>query len=176
MADYANQLSQYFGPTQLGANTNQLYQLLARSPQFQQALTQNYQAAGNFQNNLAAGLGQRGLSTSGIGTVANAMGSSAGTAGEASLRGGLFGQAGNMALENLLARLQAYSSYRNVRANQPTFLGQVAGGLFGAAGSVLGGPFGASLFGPKQQQTAPVGSYMSGPLMQGEQRPQYGMG
>lgn len=152
MANYAGELSQNFGAGALAGDTNRLYSLLYGSPQFQEAMNQNALSGANLSSNLNASLGARGLSTSGIGTIASSIGSSASSFGASALRGGLFGQAGNMASENLLARLRAFSDLKVAKANQPSFLQSLGGGILGAAGSVLSGPAGAAIFGPKQQQ------------------------
>lgn len=125
-------LQKFFGAGALSGDITQLYQLLAKSPQFQQMLLQNSIQGQQFQGDLSAGLAQRGLSTSGIGTIANAAGQSAISSGELGLRGGLFGSAGSLAQQNLMQRLQ---SYTQGRLNQPSqsFLGQIGGDLLGAS-------------------------------------------
>jgi len=130
-------LKRLFGPGALSGDTQQLYDFLSRSPQFQGVLSQNNVNAATFQNNLASNLGARGLSTSGIGSIAMAAGQSAGQFGEQALRGGLFGQAGDLAQQNLLARLQAYSAFQQQQYSQPTGLQSLFGGIASAGG--LGG-------------------------------------
>lgn len=152
MADYAKELASKFGVGQMTNDTQRLYQFLLTSPQFQQAMTENNLAGAQASNDISAGLAARGLSTSGIGTVSSALGKSAAAVGGGALKGGLFGTAGNMAVQNLLARLQAFSNYKTAKANQPSFLESLSGGVIGGIGSVLSGPAGASIFGPKQQQ------------------------
>jgi hypothetical protein len=112
MADYAKDLASKFGVGAMTSDTQRLYQFLLASPQFQQAMTENNLAGATASNNISAGLAQRGMSTSGIGTVSSALGQSAAAFGGSALKGGLFGTAGSMASQNLLARLQAYSSLR----------------------------------------------------------------
>ena len=126
-------LQNFFGAGALSGDITQLYQLLAKSPQFQQMLLQNSIQGSQFQNNLGAGLAQRGLSTSGIGTIANAAGASATSSGELGLRGGLFGTAGNLAQQNLLQRLQSYTQGRLNQPQQPSFLSQISGDVLSAA-------------------------------------------
>lgn len=126
-------LRRQFGPGALSGDTTQLFQFLLKSPQFQALLNQNAIQGQQFQGNLAQGLAQRGLSTSGIGTIANAAGQSAVSSGALGLRAGLFNQAGDMAQQNLLARLSAYMSGQNQIAGQPTWLSQLSGAGLGAS-------------------------------------------
>lgn len=126
-------LNKFFGAGALSGDITQLYQLLSKSPQFQQMLLQNSIQGQQFQGNLASGLAQRGLNTSGIGTIANAAGQSSISSGELGLRGGLFGQAGNLAQQNLLQRLQSYTQGRLGQPQGPSFMSQIGGDLLGAA-------------------------------------------
>jgi hypothetical protein len=152
-------LNRLFGPGALSGDTMKLYQMLAQSPQFRQLMLQNSIQGGQFQNNLAQGLGQRGLSTSGIGTIANAAGNSAIQTGQTALQGGLFGEAGDMAMKDLMARLQAYSQgqgYQNQQNLSP--YGGTPGQKF--FGSMLGAvPY---LF-PTQQGQTQGGNQYSNP-------------
>jgi hypothetical protein len=166
MADYAKDLASKFGVGQQMTDTQRLYQFLLQSPQFQQ---ENNLAGAQASNDISAGLSQRGLSTSGIGTVAGALGKSASSFGASALKGGLFGTAGSMASQNLLARLQAYSSYKNAKASQPSFLEGLAGGVLSAGGAVLAGPAGAAIFGGGAKP-------MPGPMQPGQERPMYSGG
>jgi hypothetical protein len=124
-------LQRLFGSGALSKDTTGLYQMLLKSPQFQSLLSQNAVQGSQFQNNLAGGLAARGLNTSGIGTIANAAGASAIQTGDLGLRGGLFGQAGSMAQQNLMARLSAYT--QGAQPQQPSFLSQLGGDLLGAS-------------------------------------------
>ena len=126
-----------FGPSALSADTLKLFQFLLQSPEFQNILGQNALAGQQFSTNLAQGLGQRGLSTSGIGTIANAAGQSATAFNEGALRGGLFGQAQGNALQMLLAKLQAYANFQTAKANQPSTFEKIAGGVLGAGAMAL---------------------------------------
>jgi hypothetical protein len=147
VADYAKELNQKFGTVPLTGDIMRLYSMLASSPQFQEAMSQNALAGQALSSNLNASLGARGLSTSGIGSVASALGSSASSFGAGALRGGLFGTAGSLASENLLARLQAFANLKTAKANQPSFLQSLTGSILGAGGQVLAGPAGAKIFG-----------------------------
>jgi len=112
-------------------------------------LAGNATAAGNLSNSLSAGLGSRGLNTSGIGTVANSLGQSAQAFGSLGLRGGLFGTAQSSALQSMMARLQAYTQLKGQQNSQPGLLSQVAGSALGAFGTGYLQPFFSSLA-PKQ--------------------------
>lgn len=153
----AQTLSRLFGAGALGGDITQLYQLLSKSPQFQQMMLQNSIQGQQFQGDLSAGLAQRGLNTSGIGTIANAAGQSAISSGELGLRGGLFGTAGNLAQQNLMQRLQSYTQGRLGQPNQPSFLSQIGGDLLGSSIPSLfqmgGGGGGGGTFG----QNRPMG-------------------
>ena len=157
-------LSRMFGAGALSGDISQLYKLLQASPQFQQMLLQNSIQGSQFQNDLSSGLASRGLSTSGIGTIANAAGSSAISSGELGLRGGLFGTAGSLAQQNLLARLQSYTQGRLNQPSQSTI---------GGIGTSLLGASIPSLFAMGNNNTKipppdiPVGYY--GPAQQGQQ-------
>lgn len=128
-------LAKNFGVGALSGDINQLYKLLAASPQFQQQLSQNLINASQFQNNLQANLGARGLNTTGIGAIAGAAGQSAYASGEQALRGGLFGTASDIAQQNLLARLQSYTTLKQQKLSQPSPI-QAIGGALGQAGGL----------------------------------------
>lgn len=130
----AQDLQRLFGPAALSGDIQKLYDYLSKSQGFQSQLTQNNLNAQNFQNNLAANLGARGLTTTGVGAIANAAGQSAYATGEQALRGGLFNQAGDLAQQNLLARLQAYQSFQQQQATMPTGLQSLFGGIANAGG------------------------------------------
>jgi len=152
MADYARELSTKFGVGAQVNDTMRMYQMLLNSPYFQQSLNMNAQSGAQLSSNLNQSLAQRGLNTSGIGTISSAMGKSAASFGDAALRGGLFGQAGNAASQNLLARLQAFSDMKVSQAQRPSFLESLTGGVLGGAAQVLAGPAGYKIFGVNQQQ------------------------
>jgi hypothetical protein len=126
-----------FGPQVLSHDTNQLYQMLSQSPQFASLLGQNAVQGQQFQGNLSSSLAQRGLSTSGIGSIAGAAGQSAIQSGESALRGGLFGQAGSLAQQNLLARLQAYQGFQQAQIGQPSKMQEFSGDILGALSPLL---------------------------------------
>lgn len=131
------EMNRLFGTGALSGDTMNLYRMLAASPQFRQTLMQNAVSGQQLSGNISAGLAQRGLGTSGIGTIANALGGSAASFNESSLRGGLFGQAGNMALQNLLARLQSYTELQSQSQSRPNFLESFGSSLLGAGGTSL---------------------------------------
>ena len=130
-------LQRLFGPEAISSETMKLYQMLAQSPQFRQMLLQNSIQGSQFQNQLSGNLAQRGLSTSGIGSIANAAGQSATQTGETSLRGGLFGQAMDTTMQSLMARLQAYSQGQQIGMQQPSDMQKFFGNTLGAVGTAL---------------------------------------
>lgn len=129
-----NKITSMFGPQALAGDTEKLYGFLSHGAGFQNLLSQSNAQASQFQNSLAANLAQRGLTTTGIGSIANAAGGSAAQFSESALRGGLFNQASDMAQQNLMARLQAWAAFQQQQASQPSFLQQLGGSLSGAAG------------------------------------------
>lgn len=145
-AGYVKDLNKWFGAGAQANDTMKMYSMLFNSPYFQQAMSENMASGQQLSSNINQSLGARGLSTSGIGTLSSAFGKSASAFGGSALRGGLFGQAGNLASQNLMARLGAYSSWKTAQAQQPSFMESLGGSLLGAAGQVLGGPAGANIF------------------------------
>jgi hypothetical protein len=133
----AKTLERLFGAGAISQDTMKLYQMLSQSPQFRQLLLQNSIQGSQFQNQLSGNLAQRGLSTSGIGSIANAAGQSAIQTGETSLRGGLFGEAMDTAMKSLMARLQAYSGGQQIGMQQPSSLQSFFGNTLGAVGQSL---------------------------------------
>jgi len=131
----AKTLERLFGPGAISADTMKIYQMLSQSPQFRQMLLQNSIQGSQFQNQLSGNLAQRGLSTSGIGSIANAAGESATQTGETALRGGLFGQSMDTAMQSLMSRLGAYSQGQQVGMQQPTGFQQMFGNALGAFGA-----------------------------------------
>lgn len=133
----AKDLSKQFGVGALSKDTMALYRMLAASPQFRAQLMSNSAMGSRFSNQLAGGLASRGLSTSGIGTVAGAAGSQVISAGETALRGGLFGTAAEGAQQNLLARLQAYTQLQGQGLSQPSPLGMLGSSLLTGGANAL---------------------------------------
>lgn len=118
---------------------NQLYQMMLGSPAYAQALGANLGASNTFNQQLQSALGQTGLQQSGIGAVTSALGGSLGQFGQGQLNSQFYNQAMQAALQNQMARMQAYTQYQTAKAYQPTLLGQLGGSLLGAAGTALGG-------------------------------------
>lgn len=133
----AKDLNRMFGVGALAGDTQKLYQLLANSPQFRATLAGNAATGSRFTNQLAGNLAARGLSTSGIGSVARAAGSQAISTGETALRGGLFGTAQQGAMQNLLARLQAFTEMQGLGMQRPSFMESLSGSLLSAGGRSL---------------------------------------
>jgi hypothetical protein len=133
----AKDLERMFGPGALTGDIQKIYAMLSKSPQFAQLLSQSNINATGFEHNLRGSLGARGLTSSGVGSIATAAGQSAAATGEQALRGGLFSTASDVAQQNLLARLQAYMQSQQLSAQQPSPLQQIGGSL-ASAGSFLG--------------------------------------
>lgn len=118
----AGDLRKHFGPGALSQDTMMLYRMLANSPAFRATLAQNAAVGSRFSNQLTSNLAQRGLTTSGIGSVAQAAGKQAISTGETGLRGGLFQTAQEGAMQNLLARLQSFTALQGQSLQRPTGL------------------------------------------------------
>lgn len=145
----ADQLNQYFGPGVLGGNIQQIYQMLLASPAFQNMLNQYGLQGSQLSQNLTAGLAQRGLTGTGVGTVAQNLGNAVPGFMQTQARGDLYGQAFQAALQNLMGRMGSFTSLEEQRRSKPGFLQSALGGLFGAAG--MAGGLGWNPFGHKAQ-------------------------
>lgn len=126
------EINRMFGPQALSGDIMAIYNMLSQGPQFRQMLSQNMVNASQFEHSLRGNLAQRGLTSTGIGSIATSAGQSAGAFGEQALRGGLFGTAADVAQQNLLARLQAYMQQQQMKG--PGFLEQLGGSLASAGG------------------------------------------
>jgi hypothetical protein len=111
-------------------------------------LNKNAVAGANFSNSVSQNMGQRGLTTTGIGTMASSMGQNATAFGESALRGGLFGQAGDMAQNNMNQMLQAYMQSIQMKQQQPNRMDSLFSSLLSGGASALPHA-GSSLFGGK---------------------------
>lgn len=131
------ELMSQFGPGALAQNTTQLYDFLKSSPQFMDVLNKNAAAGANLSQSLNQNLGARGLTTTGVGSVASSLGANASAFGASALRGGLFGEAGSMAQNNLSQMLQAYLSTLGMKQNQPNRLDSLFSSLLTAGASAL---------------------------------------
>jgi len=136
-APSAGDINSMFGAGALSRNTLSLYNMLAQSPQFRNALSQNALAGSRLSAGITGGLANRGLTTSGIGTVAQQLGGSAGAFGEGALMGGLFGTAGGMAEQNLQAQLAAWTQLQGADLQKPSFMESLSGSLLGGGGMGL---------------------------------------
>lgn len=146
----AAQLNQLFGPGVLGGDTQKLFTMLMQSPAFQSML-QNYSLQGNqLSQNLTAGLAQRGLTGTGVGTIANSLGQAVPGFMQTQARGDLFKEALMAAMQNLGQRQSSFTSLEEQRRSHPGFLQTLAGGLAGGLGQML--PY-LHLGGAKQQTT-----------------------
>lgn len=146
----AGQLSSLFGPGVAAGDTQRLFQLLMGSPAFQ-SMMQNISLQGNqISQNLNAGLAQRGLTGTGVGTIASSLGSAVPGFMQTQAKGQLFSDAMSSAMQNLLARLGSYTQLEQQRRSQPSTFGRIAGGVLGAAGTAI--PFLHSFGGGQQTQ------------------------
>lgn len=123
-----------FGPGQLAMDTETLYKLLTASPAFSQQLQQANLAGSQFGNRLQAGLGARGLQSSGVGTVASSLAPAVTSQLRQQAFAGVHEQAFQSALRNLMARMGAFS--QNYQTG-PT-AGDIFQNLFGSGIMGLG--------------------------------------
>lgn len=130
-------LQQNFGPGQLGMDTQALYSMLLASPAFSQQLQQANLAGQQFTNRLQAGLGSRGLQSSGVGTVASSLAPTVGTQLRQQAYAGLHQSAFDAALRNLMGRLQAFAQTRNPGPSQADVFGNLLGGGLSGLGQML---------------------------------------
>src|SRR3972149_5083686 len=139
-------LSQFFGPGALAGDYSKLYSLLLSSPGFQNVLSNMSIQGTNLSQNLTANLARRGLTGTGVGTVAQSLGQAVPGFMQQQAKAGLSQEALQAAMQNLLARMGIYGELRGQQMNQPGFLQSLFGGLMGGAGSLL--PFLKGLGGP----------------------------
>lgn len=131
------ELMSQFGPGALTRNTTQIYDFLKNSPQFMDALNKNALAGANLSNSINQNLGARGLTTTGVGSIASSLGANASAFGASALRGGLFGQAMEAGQNNLSQMLQAYLSTLGMKQQQPNRLDSLFSSLLTAGGAAL---------------------------------------
>lgn len=131
------ELMDQFGTGALTRNTQQMYDFLKTSPQFMDLLNKNAAAGANLSNSLNHNLAARGLTTTGVGSIASALGANATAFNESSLRGGLFGQAMDASQNNLSQLLQAYMGTLGMKFNQPNRLDSLFSSLLTAGGAAL---------------------------------------
>lgn len=135
-------LARLFGPGALAHDQQQLYSLMANSPGARAALGSINLQGQNLAQDLSAGFARRGLTTTGVGTVAQGLANAASGFGQAQYQGQLSGQALDAAQQNLLARLAAFSSNQNANVGQPSGFERIFGSVLGAAGPALANYFG----------------------------------
>lgn len=97
--DPYEQASRFFSPGNLLAKQQALYSGFLASPAFSQLQRGALQSGRNFSNQLQAGLAQRGLNRTGIGTTIGAMAGSFTPANLGSTYGTAWQQAGEQALQ-----------------------------------------------------------------------------
>lgn len=131
------ELNDMFGSGALTRNTRTIYNFLAGSPEFRNALNINALAGSNLSRSTSAGLAKRGLTTTGIGSIAGAIGGSAAQFGESGLRGGLFNTAGGLAQQNLSDLLQAYLGIQELQQKRQNPLQMLGSSLLTAGANAL---------------------------------------
>jgi len=111
-------IQKMFGPEALGKNANAIYQILASSPSFRNAIGGANLAGQNAGQTIDANLARAGLGSTGVGAVGEGLGSAASGFNISNLIGGLhqtaLGQAGD--LNQLLAQI-----YMNTRQQHSPF-------------------------------------------------------
>jgi hypothetical protein len=125
----------------MSADTMKLFQMLMQSPAFQQLMTNASLQGNQLSQSLTQGLAQRGLTTSGVGTVAQRMGQSMPGYFQGQAKAGLFNQANQSAMESLMQRLQATTQLEQQRRAQkfnPLSLVGAGLGTFGGMMPFLG--------------------------------------
>lgn len=130
-------LSDSYGTGALATDTQNLTNMLMASPAFQATLAQIASASGGLRERIAANLGARGLNTTGIGALSNALGQSAGAFQTTGARGQLSSMAAQLAAENLMARMQAAPQYAQAfqRNTFGDYLKAFGGGALSAFGA-----------------------------------------
>ena len=128
MRAFRAQLMRIASPQYLMGLQNQLYNQAIAGPAFGAARRGVFNASQGVQNRLQGSLAARGLSSSGVGSIAGALGGSAMAGQLGQLRTGLYGQAGQQAgqmQERELSNLQSMGA-----PQQPAYGTQAfAGGL-----------------------------------------------
>lgn len=139
----ANRFASLFGPNRIGMDTMQLFRLLMQSPAWQSMMTNASLQGNQASQNLTQGLAQRGLTTSGIGTIAQQVGKSIPGYLMQQQKGQLFNTSMDAAMQNLMARMQAVSGLEQQRRQSSGFnpMGLLGAGLgtFGQIFPFLGG-------------------------------------
>ena len=124
------------------AQLEPIMRILLSSPAFAAQLGQIGKATNVLQSGLAQRLGTTGGGTTGIGKTASAIGQSAGGFAAAQARGQVAGRAEDIALQLLLAKMQAKSAKETAEAGQ----GGGLAGFFGSLGSAFLGGLPSVLF------------------------------
>lgn len=134
-------LAQLFGPGALSKDTQQLYALLANSPEFSQLMSQAGMQGANLQNQMGAQIGQSGLSASPYSGFLKAAGRGYGGTLQRGAKSDLFMKALQAAFEGLQSRQNAYVQSRLSRQEQPTWQRMIGASLLNAGSQGLSGMF-----------------------------------
>ena len=132
-------LERLFGPGAISKEAQQLFRLLAASPQFTQIMNQAALSGQGAANRLQSGLASRGLSGTPIGAFQSAASRGFGGAMQRQAQGGLFAQALQAALQNVGNRQNIFAQSQLQRQGQPTFGRLIGSGLLAAGGQGFSG-------------------------------------
>lgn len=134
-------LRKLFGPDAINNDTIELFNKMINSPVGQQKLAAAAQTGASFSNALNQRLAQSGLAgggaTSGVGAFTQAAGTQAGAGLEAGVRGDIYQQALDAALQNISQRLGIYAGSQQIAQQQPSAQQIIGSSIAGAAGGAL---------------------------------------
>ncbi len=136
-APTAQELEEMFGTGALSKEFQQLFQLLASNPAFQNQLAQLNLTGQNAGQTINANLASSGLSTSGIGALGTNLGSTISGLGQSQAVSGLSAAALQGAQGNLDARQRSFTQLRGQEVGQPTASQNLFGNLLSSQGPGL---------------------------------------
>lgn len=133
-------LKKLFGPEAVSADTVAFFNNLINSPEGANMLNQASVIGADISNRINARAAQTGMSgggsESGIGQFAAAAGGSAADLAKGQVRGNMFSQALQAALQNNAQRLGVYSASKQQEQATPTFAQALGAGLQSGAGMI----------------------------------------
>jgi hypothetical protein len=132
-------IASQFGPDALNKDYQRLFSLMASNPGFQGQLAGINMAGQNLGQGLAASFANRGLTSSGVGTIAQNLGNATGGFETNRAVGELSGNALTAAQQSLMERLRAWAALQGQSIGQPSGIDSILGSLFGAAGPAIAG-------------------------------------
>jgi hypothetical protein len=161
-------LKKLFGPEAVTADTVAFFNNMINSPEGAAMLNQASVIGADVSNRINARAAQSGMSgggsESGIGQFAAAAGGSAADLAKGQVRGNMFAQALQAAMQNNVARMGLYGQSKLMEQGTPTMAQAVGAGLQSGAGMVA-----ASLPTPEPDAktdapTSNLNSYLSSPM------------